>query len=244
MLECLALEDSCIYGARDWIYENWSWGLFIAVLSLWFTSKALKKTDKANKLAEISLSITRESLVHAKFSADIAESEYKRVRLVYELNDAQKKYKYILIKQILEVKLLWYKTFLNELKDSLSGMKKHFSSDTLIHFVRNENFTSIVFLGRGFILRNEVSFSFDALSELISIDIDHKKGLSTQINNLEMHNKIINYHLSMYIVLVGQKFERENSVDIETINTNIDFITNHLYEVATRYINSIETSLV
>ncbi|MEX9974528.1 hypothetical protein AB7V88_02085 [Providencia rettgeri] len=85
MLECLALEDSCISDLWSWVYKNWSWGFFIAVLSLWFTAKALKKTDKANKLAEISLDLTMEStrfaeqsLLAAKESIDTSLEIYER----------------------------------------------------------------------------------------------------------------------------------------------------------------------
>ncbi|MEQ4898799.1 hypothetical protein [Proteus vulgaris] len=244
MLECLALEDACVQTVWNWIYENWSWGFFIAVVSLFFTTRALKKTDKSNELAEISLSITRKSLEQTEYSINIAESDYNRIRTLYALDEARQKYKYTLIKQILQVKLLWYKNFLTEMKDSLSSMKQCFSSDTLINFVKSENFTAIVFLNHNsFLLRNKINFSFDELSELINIDIHHNKDLSIKIADLEINNEVLNYHLSMHISFVEQRIMRESSIDIETININIDLITNHLYKTATNIIKDIRTKL-
>ncbi|USR63663.1 hypothetical protein NFC79_13065 [Providencia stuartii] len=88
MLECLALEDSCINDTWNWIYANWSWGFFIAVLSLWFTAKALKKTDKANNLAEVSLELTRESTRIAEESLQAAKES---IDTSIELYEKQKK---------------------------------------------------------------------------------------------------------------------------------------------------------
>lgn len=97
MLECLALENNCIKDAWNWTYENWSWGFFIAVLSLWFTAKAIKKTDKANKLAEVSLGLTRtstkiaeESLQAAKQSIDTSVELYEKQK-----NDDEKSRQFI-----------------------------------------------------------------------------------------------------------------------------------------------------
>lgn len=84
MLECLALEDSCINDTWNWIYANWSWGFFIAVLSLWFTAKALKKTDKSNNLAEVSLELTRESTRIAKESLQAAKDSIDTSIGLYE----------------------------------------------------------------------------------------------------------------------------------------------------------------
>ncbi|MGZ8106389.1 hypothetical protein ACXU9T_13345 [Proteus mirabilis] len=85
MLECLALEDACVQTMWNWIYKNWSWGFFIAILSLWFTAKALKKTDKSNVLAGKSLELTKrstdiaeESLQAAKQSIDTSIKLYEK----------------------------------------------------------------------------------------------------------------------------------------------------------------------
>ncbi len=93
MLECLALEDACVQTVWNWIYENWSWGFFIAVVSLFFTARALKKTDKSNKLAEMSLALTKrstdianESLSAAKLSVDTSINIYNKQKAYSDFN--------------------------------------------------------------------------------------------------------------------------------------------------------------
>lgn len=84
--------DLCNF--TSWVFDNWSWGLFVAVLSLWFTAGALKKTEESNRLSG-------ESLMLTKRSADIAEKSLRAARRsistsvrIYEKqkkdNDAQK----------------------------------------------------------------------------------------------------------------------------------------------------------
>lgn len=70
-----------------WVFDNWSWGFFIAVLSLWFTAKALKKTDKANKLASDSLELTKRSTNIAEKSLQAAK---KSIYTSVELYEKQK----------------------------------------------------------------------------------------------------------------------------------------------------------
>lgn len=135
MLDCLALKDSCIYGAWDWVYENWSWGFFIAVFSLLFTAKALKKTDKSNKLAGYSLELTRKSTSIADASLIVAEESLKAAKKSIDTSidiynkqkkdsDTQKKADRLnTIKGILDVAgkeafmVLQYLIFLIELQD-------------------------------------------------------------------------------------------------------------------------------
>ncbi|GLX63351.1 hypothetical protein KMU_13920 [Proteus vulgaris] len=91
MLEYLALEDSCIYSAWNWIYsawnwiyENWSWGLFVAVLSLWFTAGALKKTEESNRLSGESLALTKRSTDIAERSLRAAKRSISTSVKIYE----------------------------------------------------------------------------------------------------------------------------------------------------------------
>lgn len=79
--------DLCNFAS--WIFDNWSWGFFIAVLSLWFTAKALKKTDKANKLASDSLELTKRSTDIAEKSLQAAK---KSINTSIELYEKQKNY--------------------------------------------------------------------------------------------------------------------------------------------------------
>lgn len=85
MLECLALEDVCVQTVWNWIYENWSWGLFVAVVSLWYAAKSYSKSYKSNKLSESSLDLTarstalaEESLNEAKKSIDTSIDLYNQ----------------------------------------------------------------------------------------------------------------------------------------------------------------------
>ncbi|QXX83424.1 hypothetical protein J6836_03205 [Providencia sp. R33] len=88
MLECLALEDSCIGDVWNLIYESWSWGGAIAVISLIFTARALKKTDKANKIASNSLELTKRSTDIASKSLQAAKQS---IDTSIELYEKQKK---------------------------------------------------------------------------------------------------------------------------------------------------------
>lgn len=88
MLECSVLDNMCIQTIWNWIYENWSWGFFIAVASLFFTTRALKKTDKSNKLAELSLALTKRSTDIAEESLEAAK---KSINTSIEIYNKQKR---------------------------------------------------------------------------------------------------------------------------------------------------------
>lgn len=88
MLECLALEDACVQTVWNWVHENWSWGFFIAVFSLFFTARALKKTEKSNKLAEMSLALTKRSTDIAEESLEAAK---KSIDTSIEIYNKQKR---------------------------------------------------------------------------------------------------------------------------------------------------------
>ncbi|HHE6469897.1 TPA: hypothetical protein ACPFI9_002510 [Providencia rettgeri] len=94
ILECLALEAACLNEAWDWVYENWNWGIVIAIISLRFTAKALKKTDRANLLSENSLRITKSSLELTEEATNIAKESLnaakKSIETSIEIYNKQK----------------------------------------------------------------------------------------------------------------------------------------------------------
>lgn len=90
-IEKLAIDkEKIIIGWSDlcdsivWIYGNWSWGLFIAVLSLLFTARALKKTEESNRLSGESLTLTKRSTGIAERSLRAAKRSVSTSVRIYE----------------------------------------------------------------------------------------------------------------------------------------------------------------
>ncbi|MDC9776239.1 hypothetical protein PSG01_01080 [Proteus mirabilis] len=154
MLGCLALEDACVQTVWNWIYENWSWGFFVAVVSLWYAAKSYSKSYKSNKLSESSLDLTarstalaEESLNAAKQAIDTSIDLYNQqkndVKMEKEVNEkkAEQALKENLRHVILGLTPMC-DNFISFINGIQSGNYKYISLDSNIYvYTENSSFT-------------------------------------------------------------------------------------------------------
>ncbi|HCR3199945.1 TPA: hypothetical protein ON439_002225 [Morganella morganii] len=212
--------DLCNFAS--WVFDNWSWGLFIAVLSLWFTAKSLKKTSEANELAGRSLLAAQESITT---SVDLYKQQKRdnEIKKENENKDKLDAIKLLLREEVKDNYLLFinaYKVinYFNE-KQIEGVLIEKFDNDYFIQFPDGLNA-----MFREHSYNNINRYMFD----VIILD----KDLSKKMIGLKISGMIYKTVSDSFISFVMNK---HNDAAINLINTYFDKIRQYKREMESFY---------
>lgn len=217
-------DDLC--SSAVWIYDNWSWGFFIAILSLWFTAKALKKTDRANQLAGESLELTKQSTDIADQSLkatqksidialDIAETERKNA-----YDEKKSKFKAIRILILDEIKYVHRE--LIQISGRFDSLEKHASDPFEIQII-NDSINIFIEIGDRktlFIDFNLITNDLDKYTLILAVlDLKSTMALTDVIMELKHYNDGIKPLLEESNIVNAQMIDLINNIRILKIQT-------------------------